>query len=897
MALSRTLLQSRALAALVLTALLSACGGGSGGGNNGSGGTPAPAPAPAPAPDPAPGFSVSIDRAELRFTYEEGSSYVLPQFINGNGAGPLPAVIYAGAQDLSSALQNATAQISGTQLTFGILPKLGLVAGEYQGKLRLFACADEACRQHYKGSPMEIPYTVTINRGLKLTPSTMQMESAAGVSAKADVTVQLPTGATGFAATTSTPWLQVSNITSTSFSLSTTSKAPGNYSGWVEVSAGGRQVSLSVSYTSKSDGSSVSAITPERTSVSLSAAATTGTSQTLKVALPSWATPLSASVNFGYMGGNWLKVDVGPANTLTFNASAAGLAAGNYSALVELSAGPEVRGVSVPVSFTVLPADWAIAGTSGLTANAASSAASLTGELKIDVPNLAVQGYTISSSASWLKLSRTSGSTRTDAVRLSIDTAQLLTMENFAAHTAELTVSLASGKVTPAKFLVTLHKQLPEVHFISPSTRLPGEAGTYIVRGRGFDAVGDLNAALKISGAAPTSITRVDDTQLNVLMPAAQQGETSFSLSNALGTASGSSTLKVVAQPAMSAAAVATAGHKGSLVYDAERQALVTVNKTLGSVMRFKRNGASWDVDSASVPGAEGVALSPDGASLVVTSTTGQILLLDPVTLQRQGSYKASYIEGYERNSLEKMAVRNDGKVFFAGGSGVQGGGGMAYFDLATRKFGNLGGSHQFGWVSASGDGSRLNIVQSASYSPAPPMVHLDSNDTVAKPSTVGIEFWYEAAQSLRGERFVQGTYMVWDREFNKIGKVNIPDTAYFGRTPLLSPDGKRLYVMAYSTDGLYASSTVKPRVYVFDTSTRVVTSTDVPLLGYFELAAYPTCQDSGPDCNTRALGTISPDGKTLFFVGDARLLVVPVPATLTPARLLMKRLAVPGMR
>lgn len=882
MALSRTLLQSRALLALALAVLLGGCGGGSGGGG---GSTPAPA-----APDPAPGFSVSIDRSELQFTSDEGAS-IPSRRITGAGTGPLPAVIYAGAQDLGSALQDATAQTTGTTLNFGITPKIGLAAGNYQGKLRLFACADEACRQHYKGSPVEIPYTVKINRGLKITPAAVQFDSAAGAAATADVKVQLPSGATGFAATTTTPWLQVTNITASGFSVTASGKAPGNYSGRVEVSAGGRQIGLLVAYTSKSDGKSVTAITPERTSVSLSAAATTSTSETLKVAVPAWGKTLTTIIKFGFTASDWLKVDTGPDNTLTFRASAAGLAAGKYSAAVDLIAGTDVPAGRVTVNFTVVPAEWVISGSSGLTANGASTAASLTGELAIDVPNLPVQGYTIVSNASWLKLSRTSGAIRSDPVRLSVDTAQLRNLNNFSEHKAELTVSLASGNVTPAKYVVTLNKQVPEVQFISPSTRMPGESGTYIVRGRGFNAVADLNTALKISGTPPSSIIRIDDTQFNVVMPAAQQGETSFNLSNLLGEPSSSPALKVVAQPAMSATAIATAGHKGGLVYDAARQAVVTVNKTLASVMRFKFNGSSWDIDSVSVPGAEEVSLAPDGASLVVTSTTGQIVLLDPVTLQSQGSYKAGYISGYVPSSIPTMAIRNDGKVLFSGGSGVPGGG-LAYFDLATRKFGNLGGS-SLKWVSVSGDGSRLNIVPSTDSSSK--MIYLDSNDTVAKRNTVGIEHWFEAAQSLRGERFVQGTDVVWDRDFNIIGKVHIPDRPYFGRTPVFSPDGKRLYVMAYNSDGYYTDSPIKPRVYVFDTSTRMVTSTNVPLLGTFDLTGYPTCTSKDSDCNTRALGAISPDGKTLFFIGDTRLVVASVPATLTPPRLLMKRLTFPA--
>ena len=131
---------------------------------------------------------------------------------------------------------------------------------------------------------------------------------------------------------------------------------------------------------------------------------------------------------------------------------------------------------------------------------------------------------------------------------------------------------------------------------------------------------------------------------------------------------------------------------------------------------------------------------------------------------------------------------------------------GMAYFDLVTRQFGALpGGALRYEfysgpWFNVSGDGDRLVIVQSASISPSPRMLYMDSSSEAPKTNPAGLEFWYEAAQSLHGERFIEGTYKVWDRNFNLIGNTDMPDTAYFGRTPVFSPDGNRVYILAYHT-------------------------------------------------------------------------------------------------
>lgn len=881
--------QLRYVAALGLSSLLVACGGG-GGGASGAG---------ASTSDPASGFSVSIDRTQLRFTGDEGS-VIAPQIILGSGSGSnVPTTAYFGGQDMGTAIDRVEARINGTQAQFSVYPKMQLAAGEYSGTLKLSMCADTQCTQHFKGSPVDVAYTVSIAKGLKVSPGNLDLRALGGAKASASVAVQLPGGVGSFSATSNATWLQVSTITASGMTISAAGKAPGNYSAQVTVSAGNRQVIVPVSYTVSADPSAVNSITPDRASLDFSAPAGYASgSQQLKVTLPAWAQGLSTAVQYRSADKGWLSVTTGPTGTpgtASVVASAAALRPGVYQADLVLSGGAEVWPVSVPVTLNVLPADWNVTGTSTIRVDAASTQSSLSGQIGIDVPNLPVQAWQASSNASWLQLSRTSGSLRTDKLGLSVNVAEMLKLPNFRTHTADITLSLASGKTAATRFTVTLDKKLPELSYVSPHTRLPGEAGNYIVRGRGFDAIANVSQVLQATGAAPANIVRVNDTQLELSLPAAQ-GDATFKLSNSLGASSGTVTLKAVAQPAIAYAAVAAQGSKGGIVFDPERQALFTVNKTLGSLMRFSRSGNSWTASSVPVTSADAVAMSPDGKGLIVTVTTGLIKLFDPATLAEQGSFKAGGVAGDTLNNLPRIAVRNDGKVLFAGYSGVaEGGGAMAYFDLVSQSFGNIGGSYNFGWAVASGDGSHINIVQSASYTPQPPMVSLDGSDLVAKAAPGGLTFWYESAQSLRGERFVEGTYTVWDRDFNIVGKVAIPDRAYFGRTPVLSPDGKRLYVMAYDSSGLYAGTTSKPRVYVFDSSTRMVTSTDLPLLGYFELQDYPTCTTSAYECDTRALGAISPDGKTLFFLGDARLIAVPIPALTGPAAAAMRRLTLPA--
>lgn len=824
---------------------------------------------------------------------------IQPQIISGTGSGSnVPNSAYFGGQDMGTAIDRVEARINGAQAQFYVYPKTQLAAGEYSGTLKLSMCADTQCAQHFKGSPVDVAYTVSIAKGLKASPSSIDLRAAGGAKASASVNVQLPGGVSSFSATSNASWLQVSSITSGSMTVTASAKAPGTYSAQLTVSAGSRQVFLPVTYTVTTDPSAVNSITPDRASLDFSAPTGYASGgQQLTVALPAWTQALTTSVQYRSNENGWLSVTSGANGAVSVTASAANLRPGVYQANLVLSGGADVLPVTVPVTLNVLAADWNVSGTSTITVDAASTSSVLTGQISIDVPNLPVQAWQASSNAGWLQLSRTSGSLRTDKLGVTVNVAEMLKLANYRTHTAYITLSLASGKIAVTKFSVTLNKKLPELSYISPHTRLAGEAGNYIVRGRGFDAITNLSQVLRATGVTPASIVRVNDTQLELSLPATQS-DTSFTLSSNLGDTAGTVTLKTVTQPAIAYAAVAAQGSKGGLVFDPEHQAVFTVNKTLGSLMRFSRSGSSWAVSSVPVTGADAVAISPDGKSLIVTVTTGLIKLFDPATLAEKGSFKAGGVYGETLNSLPRIAVRNDGKVLFAGSSGTEEGSGyMAYFDLVSQSFGNIGGAYAFGWAVASGDGAHINIVQSSSYSPQPPMVSMDSSDLVAKVAPGGLNFWYEGAQSLRGERFAEGTYRVWDRDFNIVGKVVIPDTAYFGRTPVFSPDGKRLYVMAYDSSGLYEGTTSKPRVYVFDSSTRMVTSTDLPLLGFFELQDYPTCTSSAYGCETRALGTISPDGKTLFFLGDAGLISAPIPALSGRAAAAMRRLALPPSR
>ena len=859
---------------------------GSGGGTGSTGGTGTATPAPAP--DNA--FRVSIDTRTLAFKGEEAGA-MAPALVVGTGAGLAPPAVFTGSVDLGTALDRVLVEIDNMQVNFRVYPKLNLPAGEYRGSLQLFACPDEKCAQHFAGSPVTVPYSISISKAFSVLPDVTGFLIRSGDAVGTHVAVQVPEGASGYTVKTSADWLVAEDIKATGFQIVAQPMPPGTYSSTVTVTSGGRSKEFTIEYDVRGDPSTVMEIRPSRRYLDLNATIAGAANATLDVVLPSWSTVLDTEVAYteGAPGG-WLAVAKTGARTLALTASAATLPPGRHEARLILKSGPLATPVPVSVSFTVGLPTWRFTGNTQFSISSATTTAQLDSAVTVELPQVPSQAWTASTSSPWLSIFAGAGTTNGTPLRVVVDPAQLAGLENFATHNADVVLTAADSRVPPATLRFTLEKTLPDVQFVSPSTRLPGEAGTYILRGRGFDAVTDLQAGLQIGGATPLQLIRVNDTQVNVRLAGAASGAVEFNMPNGLGVPTGKPALQVVAQGVFPYRAVATAGNKGGLFFDPRRQALYSANKTLQTVMRFSWNGSSWSVASTPLPSIDLVAAAPDGRTLVASSTTSGIVLLDPDTLAAKGSYAAKVI-GDTFNGSARMAVTNDGRAYFQTETWARTK--LPYFDLVTRRFDEVSRTGEnfdfyYGpWFSVSGDGSRLNIVQSNSISSMPPMLYMDSADRTPKANPAGIRFWYEASQSLRGERFAEDVTRVWDRDFAVIGDLALPGADYYyGRTPVLSPDGKRTYVLAYhgSVFEGHDNATALPRVYVFDSSTRMTVSTQLPLLGYFTLADYPSCKNSQA-CNTRPQGTISPDGKTLFFIGDVNLVAAPIPTVLVPAQ------------
>jgi|GEM_PF-1238018 len=861
------------LSAALALASLAACGGG-GGAEGGAG--------PGGGND---GFRVSVQTSLLAFDADEGA-VLATKTIYGTAVGTPAGTIYTGAIDEGTAIDQVTIDGDAKDFTFTVHPKQNLPAGQYQGSIKLFACTDDKCARQVPGSPAKVDYTITVRPTLKITSaSTIRLKSVSGATASSEITLQLPAGETSFSVDSTDPWASVSNIGNGKFTVTAQPMPPGSYTALVGVKSAKKSVAVIVYYDVTKGPDTVMELHADVASATFTALAgyPAAGSRNVNITLPSWTTELSASIVYSGASG-WLSLEKTGPLSYALKASAATLAPGNYNAALVIKSGVHIEPLSLPINIAVDRLVWSVSGVPTFDVRQSTAAAALTADIGIDLVGLPAQGWTASTSTPWLQLVNTSGTTGSTPLRVRVDLDQLASLDNFATHVARIEIASPSNVIAPQTVQLNLQKQVAQIEYLSPRTRLPGEGGDLIVRGRGFDTVPDLQQALGVGGGSVTGIQRVSDSELVLQVPGAAAGVTTFQLNNALGLAPRQAALLRVAQGSFAYRAIATQGDKAGLFFDAERQSLYTANKTLGTLMRFAYSNGDWNVSDVSVPGIDMAAMAPDGKSVVVTSKAGKIVLIDPATLAVQASYPALSVAGDASNARARLAVTNNGKAFFQGSA--QDVVGIPYFDLITRRFGGVATAQNINyfdgpWFSVSGDGERLLIVQSGAVTS--PMLAMDAATERPAENPVGITHWIAGTQSLHGERFVEENYRVWDRDFNLIGNVVLPDQNYGARVSVFAPDGNRLYVMSYPNSA-WNQALGLPRVYVFDSSTRSPVNTDLPVLGYFDLNDLPTCATRDDVCQLFVQGAIAPDGKTLFFAGTANLIVAPIPALIPVA-------------
>jgi hypothetical protein len=968
---------------------LTSCSGGGGGGG-------------------ASSLSFSADKTSVSFTYQQNQDPP-PQIVTITATGQYTGTLYISASISGTEIATPIPiTVTGTTATVQISVVSGLAPGTHTGTIELMACSDSACAHQVGNSPLTISYTITVQAGVGLSPSSVSLSTESGGTTSQVVTVQVPPGQTSFSATVTSgsPWLTVTNVTASSFTISAASQPTGVYAGAVQVTSGSASATINVAYTvtapmvqvtpSPVAFNVVSGATPSQvitvqpppgqtsfstnvlnglpwlsvtnvtassftiaaaslpsgiysgdvqvtsgtasttiivtytvtapsggdislaanpTSLTLSTVEDATTSATLTVTPPSWNPQVTATVEYPSGGASgWLTLTPVAAGE-TVLANAAALSAGSYTANIRLHAAYPSTDILVPVALTVgvglvRPADVAV------TVNAETTQAALSGTVPVTVVSGPPTSWSAASSVPWLVLTSSTGQTG-QSLAYQVDLTRLASLPKGQVSTAKVTITPALTSMTPVSFNVNLTDNLPQITTLAPYAQLAGRPARVILRGSGFSAIASPAARFAIDGTSATSVTTVADTEVIAQFSATSltAGAHTISVSNALGIATATGRVVAVNVPAYTYTAIPSGGYLRSLAYDPERDALYAANITAQSIMSFRHSGTSWTTTSPSLASAYDVGLTQDGTALfAITSITslasinasGSIEVLDPASLATRQTLSlptTGFLPSFSTVGFG-IPTTNDGRSW-VGPTTAGTFGNIAYITpqslTPTVVPATVVSTFYDGpWYAMSRDGELLLINPSNGVSPTPPLLYMHAVDSVVtvnpitpNPLTASCNTSLSDAgdRVLFFENETDNLMSLRDGSFNLIGVVTLPASSpsYNAQKGLVTPDGTRVYVLAYRSDAA-ATSGVTPRVFVFDATTA---ATNLTVLGYFDVTDYPGSLPgtTGAFCTGPSIaGAVSLDGQTLFFAGNQNLLVVPVPATLSAAAARQRR-------
>jgi hypothetical protein len=880
------------LAVVSIMILIAGCGGGGGGSNDGSSGS---------------GNSVvfTANPTSVTFSFNQGDLVPAAQNITVTATGSYTGTLYVAAEASGAGLASPIdVTVAGTSATVPVQPAAGLAAGTYSGTLKLLACSDSECQNQVGNSPLSIAYSITVIPTLQVSPSSFSPALISGNTASTAISVELPAGQSTFSTQvqSGSPWLTVSNVSASGFTVNVASLPSGTWSSSVIVTSGGNNGSVTVTdtVTPPAGGDQGMVVTQQNLTISTVEDTMTAASA-LRVTPPSWNPIVTAVGEYASAGPTgWLSVTPSSGGFQVVG-DATNLVAGSYSGDVRVSGAYPQADIVVPVAFTVgvglmRPADI------NLTLQAETTTSALSGTVPVNLTAGPVVGWTATSDQPWLKLTNAAGSTGSTSITYTIDQVQVAALANAASYPAHVAITPTRSTMSPVTFNVILNKQLPQITSLAPYVQLTGQAERVVLRGSGFSAISsaNLNNRFTLGGTVATLVTAVNDTEVVANFAAEIPGSYTVAVSNALGMQTLTGTIKAIASPSSSYsyASIPTGGQLGALIYDPERDSLYVANRTTGQVVAYRFNGTQWTSASTPVTGVYDLGLSNDGTALFVaagTTLAGSFTTFSPATLGTQ-------VPAVATNPLEPsfngigfgVVPTNDGRSWFGiDQSPGLAGGGETFGTLTYLSTSDLtptivtpslpgitvGSALDGPWFAASRDGERLLICLSGGESPQPPLLYLNAKDetlAIAPNSPPGIVTSFSLSES--GDRVALNKTAVYDASFNLVGAVTLPAAGqYVTANAVVSPDATRLYVMAYATSGAATS----PRIFVFDAQTAGPTLNS---LGYFDIANFPSCTNFGNGtCYVNGSAAISLDGGTLFFAGDQNFIVVPVPPTLTP--------------
>jgi hypothetical protein len=883
---------SRAIAFASVCALgLMSCGGGGGGGSSSGGGSGS--------------LRFTPDRTTISFDYVD-TQQVPWDTVIVTATGNLPNVFYIGAQDQSGHLDpEIRASLGSTSGRFEFRPSSTLAPGTYNGTLRLMACSDQACTRQIGNSPVNVTYGIRVRPGLRVTPPSTPnpVTYTSGGEGSVLFTVQLPEGATTFTVDTinTSSLCHIADVTATTFRLVANYAPSGNYLCQWRVDAGSTGTLGSVNFEVLAPVGGNRDLDVQEPGLTLtSAEGGSSAASRLHVTPASWDSRYEVEVQ-GYYGGasDWVRI-TRTGDGFEVLADATNLPEGAYGTTLRVysPSGWSSQEI-VPVSLTVGPGLVRPADVVRVI-DSESVAADLAGNVAIDLVDGPQSQWSAVSNAAWLTLPAGAGQTGGN-LSFNLDNAAFRALINGREHVATITVTTPNPAITPMSFDVRVSKRLAQVTGLGPYLQVAGRPVRAYVRGVGFSSMANLSR-MQMAGVPSAAFTLVNDTTLVLDVAAGvPAGEYAISASNSLGFAVQSRTLKAVTPVSYSYAALTTGLPVGNINYDAERQRVYISSSPNYSLtnqfVNWQYGSGAWTPAVYPLAVPMDLGFSPDGSQVYLVrpgyfpwfGDYANVYVLDANTLDE---VEENPYDGWIRASVmtgRQIPVTNDGRVWLGAHGGTVDVRETTVFDSINREYGSvqLPGDLRFDSLTyeVPRDGSKIFVgeVMNTEYR----VGRYDATTSTYVTLPAYQERIYNAHSSDDGSRVALGGNFILNSSMEILQSVYrelVEGTEWLAASTLLSPDGRRAYVLAIDTNEISRPNNPpeppqrKPRVYVLDTTSDVPTPDDAAVLGYFEIDDYPICRTQD-GCDYQVRGAITPDGGTLFFAGQDRFVVVPLPA------------------
>jgi hypothetical protein len=400
----------------------------------------------------------------------------------------------------------------------------------------------------------------------------------------------------------------------------------------------------------------------------------------------------------------------------------------------------------------------------------------------------------------------------------------------------------------------------PVVSGVTPYVATAGVSDTVIIRGVGFRSFSNTTVRFNDTAATAVSIS-TDGTLLTATYPALTAGDYTVHIdaTNHTGEIPSNVTLRVLDPVAFAATTLdypASTTNVRSLIYDAQRQALLAVTDTAPSnpIVRYQYANGAWAAPTQAANGFLDAALSANGTQLfAITGTT--LVPVDPVTLALGTAITAPSLA--TNSALKNIVVGFDNRALITTSLTTSGTTAPYLYDPPTATVAAVSYALNNATPAMAANGASAIVIQGDPTLTSDTAVYSYTTST-NQLTTIGQPLRQNTAPpvvSRNSNRIVLNALRVFDVNLTLLG--TLPSTT---NAVVLKPDGNRAYAYDSTAGG----------ILIYDTSV------DRDEAAYVALGA-ATPLGADPGSNVRI--AITPDGGTLFVAGSSRIVVLPTPA------------------